>query len=86
MLQYMSGKTRTSPRAWLYEHLGSMLGAGIAFHTAFAVFGSAQLFDLGLSGWTAVVPWVAPAAIGIPAIFLWTRHYRRKFGDLPGTA
>jgi len=75
-----------SPRAWMYEHLGAMLGAGIAFHTAFAVFGSAQLFDIGLSGWLAVVPWVAPAAIGIPASIIWTRHYRRKFGELGAAA
>ena len=71
-----------SKRAWMYEHLGAMLGSGIAFHTAFAVFGSVQIFDIGLSGWVAIVPWVAPTAIGIPAIILWTRHYRAKFGEL----
>ena len=59
-----------------------MIGAGIAFHTAFAVFGSSRLFDIGLTGWIAVIPWVLPAAIGIPATILWTRHYRRKFGEL----
>jgi len=75
-----------SPRAWMYEHLGAMLGAGIAFHTAFAVFGSAQLFDIGLSGGLAIVPWVAPAAIGIPATIIWTRHYRRKFGEIGAAA
>ncbi len=72
-----------STRAWLYEHLGAMLGAGIAFHTAFAVFGATRLFDIGLTGWIAVIPWIAPAAIGIPATVIWTRHYRRKFGELP---
>lgn len=80
-LRYMNNPPG-SPRAWMYEHLGAMLGAGIAFHTAFAVFGAAQLFDIGLSGWLAVVPWVAPAAIGIPATIIWTRHYRRKYGEL----
>jgi hypothetical protein len=72
------------PRAWLYEHLGAMLGAGIAFHTAFAVFGLTRLFDLGLDGWLAIVPWVAPTIIGVPAIALWTRHYRRKFNRPAG--
>lgn len=81
-LRYMNSGT-PSARAWLYEHLGAMLGAGIAFHTAFAVFGATRLFDLGLSGWIAVIPWVAPAAIGLPATAIWTRHYRRKFGELP---
>lgn len=84
-LRYMN-KPPASPRAWMYEHLGAMLGAGIAFHTAFAVFGSAQLLDLGLSGWPAVIPWIAPAAIGIPATVIWTRHYRRKFGELGAAA
>lgn len=81
ILRYIKSET-PSKRAWMYEHIGAMLGAGIAFHTAFAVFGSARLFDIGLTGWVAIIPWVAPAVIGIPAITLWTRHYRRKFGEL----
>jgi hypothetical protein len=80
-LRYMNSAA-PSQRAWMYEHLGAMLGAGVAFHTAFAVFGLSRLFDIGLTGWVAVIPWVAPAIIGIPAITLWTRHYRRKFGEL----
>ena len=84
-LAYMK-RPPESPRAWMYEHLGAMLGAGIAFHTAFAVFGANQLFDLGLTGWAAIVPWVLPAAIGLPATFIWTRHYRRKFGEFEAAA
>ena len=80
-LRYMNSAP-PSPRAWMYEHLGAMLGGGIAFHTAFAVFGSTRLFDIGLTGWIAVIPWILPAAVGIPATVLWTRHYRRKFGEL----
>ncbi|MGI9204552.1 MAG: hypothetical protein ACR2Q3_11105 [Woeseiaceae bacterium] len=80
-LRYMNSAT-PSRRAWMYEHIGAMLGAGIAFHTAFAVFGASRLFDIGLSGWVAVIPWIAPTLIGIPAITIWTRHYRRKFGEL----
>lgn len=79
-LRYMRSSV-PSNRAWMYEHLGAMLGAGIAFHTAFAVFGSTALFDIGLTGWIAVIPWVAPTAIGIPAIVIWSRYYRLKFGD-----
>ena len=82
ILKVIDGK-RTESKAWMYEHLGAMFGAGIAFHTAFAVFGSRALFDLGLEGFAAVIPWVLPAAIGIPATAIWTRHYQRKFGDLP---
>ncbi|NVJ66076.1 MAG: hypothetical protein HWE16_06280 [Gammaproteobacteria bacterium] len=71
-----------SNKGWLYEHLGSMLGAGIAFHTAFAVFGVTRLFDIGLEGMVAVIPWILPAAIGIPAQYIWTRKYQRKFKEI----
>ena len=81
ILRYLTQPPR-SPRQWMYEHLGGMLGAGIAFHTAFAVFGSGQMFELALAGWVRIVPWVLPAAIGIPAIAIWTRYYRKKFGEL----
>ncbi len=82
MLNYMKGE-QTSKRAWLYEHLGSMIGAGIAFHTAFAVFGMTRMFDIGLTGWVAVIPWVLPTIIGIPASVLWRRHYQKKFKEIP---
>ncbi|MBT8132090.1 MAG: hypothetical protein KJO35_07465 [Gammaproteobacteria bacterium] len=81
ILRYISNPPATS-RGWLYEHLGSMIGGGIAFHTAFTVFGINRIVDLDLSGWVAVVPWIAPAVLGIPATIIWTRHYRRKFGEL----
>ncbi len=68
-----------SSMSWWYEHMGGMLGTGIAFHTAFFVFGAARLFDLGLDGLVAVVPWVLPSLIGVPAIVIWTSYYRRHF-------
>ena len=40
----------TERTAWFYAHMGSMLGAGSAFHTAFLVFGSRSLFDLSILG------------------------------------
>ena len=40
--------------AWWYEHMGSMLGGGIAFHTAFLVLGAGRLFGLRLDGPAAV--------------------------------
>lgn len=83
ILKYLRGN-RPSSRQWFYEHLGGMLGAGIAFHTAFAVFGVSQLFEFRLNGWVGVVPWVLPAVVGTVAIVVWTRHYQSKFGDLPG--
>ena len=65
---------------WFYEHMGSMLGGGIAFHTAFIVFGAQRLWAYEFAGPLAIVPWILPTVIGIPAIVVWTRYYRRKFG------
>ena len=81
IVRYLAGHRR-SKRQWLYEHLGGMIGAGIAFHTAFAVFGATRVFDFNFEGWIAVIPWVLPAAVGIPATSIWTRYYQRKFGEL----
>jgi hypothetical protein len=64
---------------WFYSHLGSMLGGGIAFHTAFIVFGAQRLWAYEIAGPLAIVPWILPTVIGIPAILLWTRYYRRRF-------
>jgi hypothetical protein len=72
-----------NPRAqhmgWFYSHLGSMLGGGIAFHTAFIVFGAQRVWAYEIAGPFAVVPWLLPTVVGIPAIVVWTRYYRRKF-------
>jgi hypothetical protein len=67
--------------AWWYEHMGSMLGGGIAFHTAFLVLGAARLLGITLIGPAAVVPWILPTLVGVPATEIWIRSYRRKFGD-----
>ena len=80
MLRYVSTRPMIA-RAWFYEHMGAMIGSGIAFHTAFAVFGSRSLFDVHLVGIWGLLPWILPAAIGIPATMLWDRSYRTKFGD-----
>ena len=68
-----------SPMSWWYEHMGSMLGGGIAFHTAFLVIGAGRLLGTYFTGIYAVIPWVLPALIGIPATHIWVGYYRRKF-------
>ena len=66
---------------WWYEHLGSMIGTGIAGYTAFLVFGARQLFPaLTRTNFYAVF-WVAPTIIGVTAIFLTIGYYRRKFHE-----
>lgn len=75
-----------TPMAWWYEHMGSMLGGGIAFHTAFLVLGAGRLFGIQFDGWVAVMPWILPTAIGIPASEIWTRYYKRKFREDRGVS
>ena len=77
---------RPSPEkmGWWYAHMGAMFGAGIAFHTAFLVFGSREVFDLSILGPFNWVPWVAPGIIGVVGGEYWKNLYRRRFGDLPG--
>ena len=64
---------------WFYSHLASMLGGGIAFHTAFIVFGAQRLWAYEIEGPLAILPWILPTVVGVPAIVVWTRRYRRKF-------
>lgn len=66
------------PRDWLYHHLGSMIGGGIAAHTAFAVFGAGRVLDIELPGAWRIVPWVLPTVVGVPAIFLWIGLDKRR--------
>lgn len=77
-----AGQQNPSKHAWFYEHISAILGAGIAFHTAFAVFGLQRFLDVSSAGLIGLIPWVMPAAIGIPATSLWIRHYKKKFGEL----
>ncbi len=75
---------RPTPMAWWYKHMECMLGSGIAFHTAFLVFGAWSLFGGSLiEGSWSLLPWVLPTAVGLPAAHFWTRYYKRKFGELP---
>jgi hypothetical protein len=72
--------------AWWYDHLGGMMGTGIAAYTAFTVFGAQRLMpDLARTALFPVV-WIVPILGGIIASEWLTRHYKRKFGDLPTRA
>ena len=71
---------------WFYGHLGFMLGGGIAFHTAFAVFGSQRFWAYDAAGPLAVMPWILPTVVGVPAIVAWIRYYRRRFDRPAPTA
>ncbi len=55
----------SEPREWLFRHIQQMFGTGIAFHTAFLVFGANRLTGYSLRGPLAIVPWVLPTIIGV---------------------
>jgi hypothetical protein len=64
--------------AWRVEHLISMLAAGIAVHTAFAVFFLGQMLGIYLPGPLAILPWILPTLVGVPTIIVWARRERRR--------
>lgn len=66
---------------WWYEHLGSMVGTGIAGYTAFLVFGGSRLFPLLARSQMRTVFWVLPTLIGVPVIFATVTYYQRKFNE-----
>ena len=74
-------RPRPTRMAWWYKHMENMIGVGIAFHTAFLVFGANRLIGFQLPGAWALLPWVVPSAIGIPATHLWVRYYKKQFGE-----
>ncbi len=64
---------------WWYEHLGSMIGTGIAGYTAFLVFGGSRLFPSLARRQLYTLFWVLPSLIGVPVIFMTIAYYQRKF-------
>ena len=84
--QKFLAEPRPTPMAWWYKHMEAMIGNGVAFHTAFLVFGARGVIGGVLEGPLALLPWVLPTAIAIPALHFWIRSYKRKFGELPREA
>jgi uncharacterized membrane protein YsdA (DUF1294 family) len=66
---------------WWYEHIGGMLGTAIAGYTAFLVFGGSRMFSSVLHGQMYTILWVLPTILGVPAIYITTRYFRRKFNE-----
>ena len=63
---------------WLIQHFEALLACGIAFHTAALVTISNVALKLPLPGPLQFLPWVLPTLIGVPAIELMKRRYKRK--------
>lgn len=72
-------KAELSSREWWIEHLSMLFTCGIAAHTAFFVFGGARFVGQIFSGGWMLLPWLLPSVVGVSAILLVSRHYRRKF-------
>lgn len=66
-----------SPKWWLKEHYGAMIGNGVATHIAFLQIGLMRMFpELG-STMIQHLAWFGPLAIGIAAGFWLKRRYMR---------
>ncbi|MDX1442614.1 MAG: hypothetical protein R3270_02420 [Gammaproteobacteria bacterium] len=73
-------KDELSDKWWLEEHLGGMIGAGIAAHVAFGAFGLRQILpEYGaFDGFVGMLPWILPVVIGVAASVYSTRKYAPK--------
>jgi hypothetical protein len=74
MLRYWL-RPPTTPMAWFFEHMGSMIGASTAALTAFAVV-NAPRFGFGR---LVLGFWIAPTLVLTPLGLLWRRSYARRF-------
>ncbi len=75
---------RPTPMAWWYKHMECMMGCFIAYYTAFGILGLRSVVGPMPDGF-GWIPWVLPSAIGVPLTGVWTKYYRRKFGELSET-
>ncbi len=62
---------------WLHEHLGGMIGGGIATHVAFGAFGLRRLWPAyaTIDGIAGMLPWLLPVVIGFAASAWLERRY-----------
>lgn len=80
-MAHYSFKASLTPRQWVLEHLGNLLGAGIATHTAVLIFGSARIINDWIPKGYELVPWIAPGVIGLIATQIYRRHYQKRFAS-----
>ena len=72
-------KKAVSPRAWIIEHFGSMVGSGIAVYTAFFAAGGRRMLAEILPGNWQLVSWLAAPVVGTTVLLLLTGFYKRKY-------
>ncbi|MES2682997.1 MAG: hypothetical protein V4650_05700 [Pseudomonadota bacterium] len=66
------------PRWWLREHLGSMIGNGVAVHVAFLLVGLKRLLPEGWGVQTELVGWLLPLTVAGIAGVVFGRRYAVK--------
>jgi hypothetical protein len=75
--RYLADPAR-HPRLWWPQHMTAMLIAGIAAHTAFAVFFLGSLLGIRPAGLLALAPWLTPTIVGVPVLVVWVRRESRR--------
>jgi uncharacterized membrane protein len=71
------------PRWWMAEHIGAILGCGVATHIAFLLIGLPRLLPAAWNGPTLqTVGWLAPLLVSVLA----GRYLRRKYLPAAATA
>ncbi|NTX01552.1 DUF2306 domain-containing protein [Myxococcus sp. CA040A] len=60
---------------WWFQHMGAMVGSGIATLTAVLVVNARHL---GIEGMQLAV-FLGPTLVGVPGLKLWERYYQGKF-------
>lgn len=68
-------KQPDDPRWWLAEHLGAMLGNGVATHIAFLAIGLPRLIPALDTPGYVYVGWFGPVLVALTARVLMTRRY-----------
>jgi hypothetical protein len=58
---------------WFFSHMGGMIGAYIAAVSAFSAV------NLNFEWLPVSIQWLWPTIIGVPAMMIWMKQYRRKF-------
>lgn len=64
-----------APRWWLREHLGSMIGIGVAVHVAFLLVGLNRLLPAGWQLQTELLGWLLPLGVAAVAGLVLGRRY-----------
>ncbi len=71
-----------TPKSWWYQHMQGAMGSMLTAITAFVVFGGSRWVLAWIPAGLSWLPWIAPSALLVPGFAVWTRIYRRRFGEL----